>query len=317
MPTAAAEVRPEVPRHSGAGPSLTETPRGNLEYVTVGEGPGVLALHGAMGGHDQSLLLARTIGEDGYRYVALSRPGYLGTPLDAGRTPAEQADLYAAALDSWGLSSVAILAVSGGGPSAIEFALRHRERCWALVLVSTCSGRISTRIPLSFHVTKRLLQWRWVADAMRRKAQRDPRRAAARSIADPAIRERTLRDPVAGPLLSELVASTLDRPGLRLRGTENDIAVTRCTEYALERVQVPVLVVHGTEDRMVPFELHGKRLAGRIPGAELLAIEGGEHAAIFTHRTEVRTRVTSFLRRHAPAAAVGERDVVPARGVQS
>lgn len=317
MPIAAAEARNEVPRHAGAGPSLTETPRGNLEHVTVGEGPCVLALHGAMGGHDQSLLLARTIGEDGYRYVALSRPGYLGTPLDSGRIPAEQADLYAAALDVWGISSVAIMAVSGGGPSAIEFALRHRERCWALVLVSTCSGRISTRIPLSFHVTKHLLRWQSFANAMRRKAERHPRRAAARSIADPSIRERTLRDPVAGPLLSELVASTLDRPGLRLCGTENDIAVTRRTEYALERVSVPVLVVHGTEDGMVPFELHGKRLADRIPGAELLAIAGGEHAVIFTHRSEVRERVTTFLRRHVPATAVEEGQVVPAREVQS
>ncbi len=314
MPTAAPEIRDDVPRVSGTAPSVLWTPRGKLEYVTIGEGPCVLALHGAMGGHDQSLLLARTIGEAGYRYVALSRPGYLGTPLDSGRTPAEQADLYAAALDIWGVSSVAIMAVSGGGPSAIEFALRHRERCWALVLVSTCSGRISTKIPLSFHVTKHLLRWGRFADAMRRKAERDPRHAAGRSIADPSIRERTLRDPVAGPLLAELVSSTLDRPGLRLRGTENDIAVTRCTEYSLEEVQVPVLVVHGTEDRMVPFELHGKRLADRIPGAELLAITGGEHATIFTHRAEVRMRVTSFLRRHAPATSVGQRDAVPAQG---
>ena len=38
-------------------------------------------------------------------------------------------------------------------------------------------------------------------------------------------------------------------------------------------------------------------------GAELLAIEGGEHVAIFTHRNEVRARVTRFLREHVPPAA--------------
>jgi pimeloyl-ACP methyl ester carboxylesterase len=56
------------------------------------------------------------------------------------------------------------------------------------------------------------------------------------------------------------------------------------------------LVVHGTDDRLVPFTEHGKLLAARIPGAQLLAVEGGEHMAIFTHRDEVRTRVTRFLR---------------------
>ena len=269
------QARNEVPHWPAAGPSIAATPHGPLEYVTVGEGPAVLALHGAMGGHDQSLLLARTIGEAGHRYVAVSRPGYLGTPLRSGRSPAEQADLYAAALDALGVGTVAVMAVSGGGPSAIEFALLHRERCRALVLVSTCSGRISTRIPLSFHLTKRLMRWRWFGAALRRKAERDPRRAAGRSILDPEVRDRTLRDPVASALLAELVSSTLDRPALRLAGTENDIAVTRSTEYALERVEVPVLVVHGTADRVVPFDPHGKGLAERIPEAELLAIPGG------------------------------------------
>jgi pimeloyl-ACP methyl ester carboxylesterase len=286
-----------------AGPSLIATSRGPLECVIAGEGPTVLALHGAMGGHDQSLLLARTIGTDGHRYLALSRPGYLGTPLSSGRTPAEQADLYAAALDALGVSTTAVMAVSGGGPSAIEFALRHRARCRALVLVSTCSGRVSTRIPLSFHLTRRLMRLRWFGAAMRRKVAQDPRRAAGRSIADPEVRARTLRDPVASGLLAELVSSTLDRPELRIAGTENDIRVTRSTEYALERVEVPVLVVHGTADRMVPFEAHGRRLAERIPGAELLALRGGEHACIFTHREEVRARVGRFLRQHLPASA--------------
>jgi len=292
------------PVAAATDPSLLATPRGLVEYVESGAGPAVLALHGAMGGHDQSLLLARTIGEAGHRYVAVSRPGYLGTPLRSGRTPEAQADLYAEALDGLGVSGAAVMAVSGGGPSAIQFAVRHPERCRALVLVSTCSGRIETRIPLSFQLTKRLMRWSWFADTMRRKAARDPARAAARSIADPSIRARTLADPEAGPLFTELLLSTLDRAAARLPGTENDIAVTRSTEYPLERVAAPTLVVHGTADRVVPFA-HAQALAARIRGAELLAVEGGEHVAIFTHREEVRTRVARFLRRHATSPGAG------------
>ncbi len=291
-----------APVATTASPATVTTSRGPVEYAATGEGPAVLALHGAMGGHDQSLLLARTIGETGYRYLALSRPGYLGTPLRAGRTPEEQADLYADVLDALGIREAAVLAVSGGGPSAIHFALRHPDRCWGLVLVSTCGSRVDTRIPLSFHVVKLLARWPWFVGLMRRKTERDPDRAARRSILDPIVRARTLRDPEAGPLLNALTLSTLDRMGARLPGTENDIAVTRSTGYPLEGISVPTLVVHGTADRMVPFAEHGRALAARIPGAELLAVEGGEHVAIFTHRDEARARVTRFLRQHAPVA---------------
>jgi pimeloyl-ACP methyl ester carboxylesterase len=233
--------------------------------------------------------------------VAVSRPGYLGTPLSAGRTPEEQADLCAELLDGLGIDRAAVMAVSGGGPCALQFALRHADRCWALVLVSTCSGRIESAVPLAFHVIKLLARWPWFAAAMRRRVERDPEAAARRSIPDPVVRARTLADPEVGPLLVALLSSTSDRMARRLPGTENDIRVTRSATYPLEEIAVPALVVHGTADRLVPFAEHGQTLVARIPGAQLLAIEGGEHVAIFTHRAAVQARVTQFLREHAPS----------------
>jgi pimeloyl-ACP methyl ester carboxylesterase len=88
------------------------------------------------------------------------------------------------------------------------------------------------------------------------------------------VRAGTLHDPDAGPLFTALLRSTSDRMALRLPGTENDIRVTRTTAYPLEQIGVPILVVHGTAERLVPFAQHGQVLATRIPGAELLAIEG-------------------------------------------
>ncbi len=47
--------------------------------------------------------------------------------------------------------------------------------------------------------------------------------------------------------------------------------------------------------------LHGamaKTLESRIPRAELLTIEGGEHVSIFTHRKQARDRGVPFLREH-------------------
>lgn len=282
-------------------PALVQTSRGTVEYASEAAGPAVLALHGAMGGWDQSLLLARTIGTPGCRTIALSRPGYLGTPLEVGRSPEEQSDLYAETLDALGVVSAAVVAISGGGPSAIHFALRHPSRCWGLVLVSTCGTRIGGRLPPMFHVLMLLQHWPALLEfSARRMASADLNQRASRSISDPELRAQTLADPVAGPLFRSLLQSTTSEMARRIPGTRNDVAVTRSREYPLEEVRVPTLVVHGTHDRVVPFDPHARLLAARIKGAKLLAVKGGDHASIFTHCRLVRTTVGAFLGRHAP-----------------
>jgi pimeloyl-ACP methyl ester carboxylesterase len=287
----------------GGRPVVVRTRRGPVECAIAGEGPAVLSLHGAMGGHDQGMLLARTIGAPGFRYVAPSRPGYLGTALSMGRTPTEQADLYRDLLDALGIERAAVMAVSGGGPSALQLALSHPERCWGLVIVSSVCRRVEIGLPLAWYAMKLVARCRPLVAAMRRKAERDPEGAARRSIPDPELRARTLRDPEVGPLLRELQLSTLDRMHLRLAGTENDVAVTRRElSFPLERIATPLLVVHGTHDSAAPFA-QGLELAERVPGAELLAIDGGEHVSIFTHRDRVRARVARFLLAHAATSS--------------
>jgi len=43
-------------------PERANTAIGVVEYAEIGDGPAVVAVHGAMGGYDQSLILAQTIG---------------------------------------------------------------------------------------------------------------------------------------------------------------------------------------------------------------------------------------------------------------
>ena len=279
-------------------------PRGPVECAVAGEGPTILALHGGMGGHDQSWLLARSLLADpqGYRIVAPSRPGYLGTPLRVGRAPEDQADAYADLLDALGIPTVAVAAVSAGGPSALQFALRHPARCWGLVLVSACSGRLETppAIIAQLRVMRLVALVPGLAAIMRRRAERNPQNLARRSIADPLIRERTLNHPVAGALLRALQLGIFDRLRQRLPGTINDtIRFAGLDAYPIERLAVPVLVVHGKADRVVSFT-HAEAVAGQAPHAALMAIENGEHVALFTHLDEVRTRAARFLAQHRP-----------------
>lgn len=281
--------------------SVLSTARGPVACIVEGEGPAFLAIHGGMGGVEQSWLLARALlGErPRYRVVAVARPGYPGTPLSVGGSPEEQADLYAAVLDALGERSAVVAAVSAGGPSALQFGLRHPTQARGLILVSTCTGRLET--PRKIHSRMRVMRvvtaLPGVAAALARRQARRPETSLNRSIADPDVRARTLANPEAAGLLRALGVSVMQRLRERLPGTINDIRLFADLDTPpVERLGAPVLVIHGDADPIVPFS-HAKAVAGRAPAAECLTIEGGEHVALFTHLGQVRERTADFLGR--------------------
>jgi non-heme chloroperoxidase len=63
----------------------------------------------------------------------------------------------------------------------------------------------------------------------------------------------------------------------------------------LARVDVPTLVIHGTDDRIVPFAAAGQRTAKLVKGARLHVVKGGPHCIIWTHAEEVNAELLSFL----------------------
>jgi len=274
---------------------VIDTACGPIEYAAEGEGPAVLMIHGAAGGYDQGFALARLFSLDGFRLINISRPGYLRTPLASGRTPEAMADLYAALLDALNLSKAAIAGLSAGGPSSLQFALRHPDRCWGLIMLSAVNQTLPTLPP-----TVRLLQpvfnyssfgtwllnklaWRLtvqilgVGPELLRRLEREPQKISA-----------------IHSLLE--VSTTLD---LRRAGIFNDIDII--TELALppvERIRAPTLVVHCPADPLVPFA-QGQTLAERVPGAKLIPVEDGGHLCVVTHSEQVVRELMEFLTQHA------------------
>ena len=86
-----------------------------LGFGVFGEGPVVLVLHGMMGGYDQGLLIAKAVGKADFQFIAVSRPGYLRTPLRSGQSFEEQADGYVALLDALRIEKAGVIAYSAGG----------------------------------------------------------------------------------------------------------------------------------------------------------------------------------------------------------
>jgi non-heme chloroperoxidase len=64
----------------------------------------------------------------------------------------------------------------------------------------------------------------------------------------------------------------------------------------LPKIDVPVLVIQGDADQVLPLDKTGKRLPGLINDVQLVVIAGGPHAIPWTHADQVNTALLDFLR---------------------
>ena len=65
----------------------------------------------------------------------------------------------------------------------------------------------------------------------------------------------------------------------------------------LPKIDVPILVIQGDADQVLPLDKTGKKLPGLINDVELTVIEGGPHAIPWTHAGQLNTALLDFLRR--------------------
>ena len=64
----------------------------------------------------------------------------------------------------------------------------------------------------------------------------------------------------------------------------------------LPEIDVPILVLHGDADQVLPLDKTGRRLPGLIKDVQLVVIQGGPHAIPWTHAGQVNTALLGFLR---------------------
>lgn len=269
----------------GRDSRLLVTARGPVEFLTLGDttaGVPVLWLHGNPGGYDQlsRAVLARAEFSEGLHSIVPSRPGYLRTPLASGATPEEQAHLFAVLLDSLGIPQVAVVGVSGGGPSALQFARLYPSRTRALALVFAITGRTP---PDPVGRRQRLMDAIGLDDWY---TWRFSTRFASIPDFDPS-------DTAMVRSAEALLASTVPR-ARRRAGDENDQRqFDRPDGWSLDGIAAPTLILAGTKDITVPMS-HAEVAQARIPGARLVRI-AGDHNAQLTHAREVWGAVRAFV----------------------
>ena len=64
----------------------------------------------------------------------------------------------------------------------------------------------------------------------------------------------------------------------------------------LPKIDIPMLVIQGDADQVLPLDKTGKRLPGLIDDVQLVVIQGGPHAIAWTHADQVNSALLDFLR---------------------
>lgn len=286
------------------------TARGPVQYDLYGTtGPVVLSLHAGLGGADQGRLFASFLQDDGIRILSPSRPGYLGTPLTSGKTLEEQADLFAALLDTLHIEKVGVLSASAAGPVAYMFAARHPERVWGLVAIDTVSrpnpggtfggsglqtaflnaigqklAKLTAQVSLQTVVSQTLDETTQYSSAQ--KEQR-----VTYIMNTPRMRR-----------FFEALFNTTFPYDQRTAGTNNDAAQSQeMRSFSFAKITAPTLIVHGTKDGDVPFA-DGVYAAEHVTGAQHYWMMNGGHLDFWLSpdAEQAQDAVKMFLRQQAP-----------------
>ena len=246
----------------------------------------MLVVHGAAGGYDQGEVQSEKF--TGVKYISISRPGYLRTPLSTGETPAAQADALAGVLDTLQIPQAAFIGTSMGGLVGLFFALRHPDRCSALVLISAVNapipGGLTHYTMLSPLLSTDFLPWALL-------------HPEALMLIRPTLRKQIIANPEKINAINQLI-HTAYPTSLRVSGMINDAhQIQRLGEVPLESIRVPTLVIHGTADSVVPYA-QGVQSAKRIPNAKFLPVLEGTHYCVLTHLEMLRPAILDFLAEH-------------------
>lgn len=272
---------------------VIQTDCGPIEAAIRGEGEPVLVSHGIGGGFDQGLGLVDAYLGDGYRVIAPSRFGYLGTPMPADATPAGQADAFVCLLDSLNIEQATIVANSAGGTSAIQMALRHPERIRALVFISTAAPSVGEYITLP---PKPVIQVVFGSDFLMWMITTHFQSAMRPAVGVPDGYQLSETEQV---MVSGVIRSVLPIK-LRTAGFVFDMFTSNLDmdrhpgQYPMEEIRVPTLVIHAVDDSLADYE-NAEALAARIPDAKLLSIPSGGHLLLRMGET-VRSEIAGFLK---------------------
>ena len=232
----------------------------DIRKASAAEGkPSILLIHGIGVAGDYFLPFAELLAPD-YDVRIIDMPGYGKTPRpDHALPPVELADVAAQYLMISGLKSVTVIGQSMGCQTAVHLASRYTELCKNVILIGPTVNRQERSL---FMQALRLFQ-------------------------------DSIREPTS---VNKIILRDYFRMGIERFLRTAVYMVSDHVEEPLKDISVPVLLVRGSKDVIVPrqWTKYLEGLNKRISAAE---IEGGPHNIQYTHPKELLAVCNDFLKR--------------------
>jgi pimeloyl-ACP methyl ester carboxylesterase len=207
-------------------------------------------------------------------------------------SPAAQQELTTQIMDALGIERTTLVAHSAGGPLAVEAAYNHPYRVDALVLLSP-SLYTSMALPSVLRFLLRSPQMAHLGPALIRAT------LSAAEDAPGRIMKMAWHDSSKIPIEAIREASR----NTRVRNWDRSLweftlvsAPTRAAQH-ITQLRLPVVVVAGDNDRVVPLESH-ERLVEELPGARLVVVAHSGHNPQEEQSRETAGALIEFLKEH-------------------
>jgi pimeloyl-ACP methyl ester carboxylesterase len=270
---------------------IFQSTNGDIEYFLEGSGPTILISHGVTGGIDQGIGLSNMYLGPGYRYLYLSRFGYLKSSFPDNPSAKLQAKAYKDLLDYLSIDSVFILGNSAGGASAIHFAIDYPERCKGLILVSSVVPGDTKALPpepiMKVVFGCDFIYWSTIKLFGRKMLQMFVPKSN-----DNELSKLKRKDLVNNIFLAGFPIS------YRTKGVLFDTYISNTSineDILFENIKSPTLIIHAIDDPAPPIE-GARKISARIPNCDLITFDIGGHL-ILDHEQEIKKSIHLFISR--------------------
>ncbi len=257
-----------------------------LSYERAGSGPPLLLIQGMGGTYshwgDEFLGALREHFEVVvYDHRGVGDSGRVRTPF----TIVDLANDAGRLLDALGIQRVHVFGFSMGGMVAQELALADQHRVATLTLASTSCGGPESR-PARRGTLDRLADPNMSGDRERAMQLAWEINVSAVFAENAEVRKRFLE------------VGRHRRLKLTVLGAQVQAIAGHDTSSRLGSLRMPTLVIHGTADRMIPFE-NGQMIARLIEGARLTLLDGAGHMFFWEIPERAAELVSQFVESHS------------------
>lgn len=247
-----------------------------LHYEIKGQGPDLVMIHGASGSLRDLTFSLRDQLTDRYRVIVIDRPGLGHSDALPETSLLAQARTIKAGVAQLGVTDPVVLGQSYGGAVALAWALDGGPR--ALVLVGSPSMPWPGKLDPWYRVTSNAVGRAFAIPLASAYVPESYVRTATAAVFAP--------DPVPPGYEAHLgTALTLRRQTLAANTAQvNALRAELVTmEPRYPRLTLPVELIHGTEDTIVPLNIHSAPLSQLLPNDTLTVIPGAGHMPHHAH----------------------------------